>query len=82
VSKGKIEVPFSGPIDRILDRAAREAAASGVRFSGNSKVGRMENSDFRLSYEVHERTIVFTIEDKPFYIPASMIEAKIKDWLA
>jgi hypothetical protein len=42
----------------------------------------MENSDFCLSYEIHERTIIFTIEDKPFYVPASMIEAKIKDWLA
>ena len=82
MKKTQIEVPFTGPIDRLLDRAAREAAANGVKFSGNSRNGRMESPDVTLSYEVNGRTIIFTVEDKPFWVPVSMIESKIKEWLA
>lgn len=80
--KSKIEVSFSGPIDRLLDRAAREAAANKVKFSGNTKSGVMESPDVTLSYEVHERTIIFTVEDKPFWVPVSALESKIREWLA
>jgi len=80
--KTTIEVPFSGPIDRLLDRAAREAAANGVRFSGNSKSGMMESTDVKLGYEVHDRTILFIVEEKPFWVPLTMIESRIKEWLS
>lgn len=76
-----ITVPFQGPIEKLLDKAAREAAATGAKFTGNTRHGKVESSDFCISYDVHERTIVFTVEDKPFYVPLSMIESKLKEWL-
>lgn len=81
MSTPSFDVPFTGPIDRILSRAAGEAAASGVKFSGNSQGGRIENSDFCMTYVIHDRIITFTIEDKPFYVPVSLIESKVKEWL-
>ncbi len=76
-----ITIPIQGSVDRILAKAADEAAENGFAFTGNSHGGVIASEDYRITYEVHDRVLVLKVEDKPFYVPMSAIEAKIRDWL-
>lgn len=76
-----ITLPIQGSIDNILARAAEAADANGFHFSGNSHGGTMASDDYRITYEVHDRVLLLRVEDKPFFVPLSAIESRIREWM-
>ena len=71
-----IEVPMS---EAQFATASRRLAANGIELTGPS--GQLSKDGITARYEHTEGTLRITILDKPFLLPESLIEGRLKAYL-
>ena len=71
-----IEVPMT---DAQFAAAAKQLRGYGVELSGPS--GTLSHSGVTARYQYANSKLTIEIIDKPFFMPASMIEAKLKSYI-
>jgi len=78
----KITVSRPKNVKAAIAYARAEAKRNGVYFDGNEICGQGQGYGFKASYTINASSIELTILDKPFLVPASMVQDKIKKFCA
>jgi len=68
------------PIESILKRARETAARHDAKLEGDTQKGTFSGAGVKGVYETDGSNIHITITDKPFVIPMSLVESKIRDF--
>lgn len=68
-------------VDRrsLLARARKAAKENSVTFVGDEESGRFSHGLLRGEYSMVGEKVIFTIIDKPVWIPWPIVEAKLKE---
>lgn len=75
-----IQLKLNSAPDEVVARAKTAASHHGVRFVGDEQTGHFEGHGIEGSYWIVEDMISIRILKKPFIIPWSLIEAKVRDY--
>jgi hypothetical protein len=78
----KVTVNRPKNVSKALAYARAEAKKAGVSFNGDDEHGHGQGRGFKASYTVHARCIELTILDKPFWIPAGMVQDAVRKYCA
>jgi hypothetical protein len=68
-------------VDRssLLARIRKDARKNGVLLVGNEQSGRFSHAMLKGEYSMVGEKVIFTIIDKPVWIPWPIVEAKLKE---
>lgn len=79
-------IPFSGPVEAVLNKARTAVQSQNGTFNGDNNNGRFEVSVFgntiKGSYAVIGSALDIAIDSKPFLLPCSAIEGFLRSQLA
>jgi len=73
-----LELPASA--DDFLEYAREKASQKGFRFKGTSNNGSFDGFGITGRYEINGNTLIMVIDNKPAFIPWSVIENKLDDF--
>ena len=68
--------------DEMLKRAKDEAGKSGATVTGDTSSGKFSGSGVEGTYKVVGDSVEITIEKKPFIVPMSLVESKVRKFFA
>jgi hypothetical protein len=79
------DVPVTSNLAGVLDRVRANITNSGGNFNGDTQSGQFSGEvpmmgGFEGQYQVNGETITITITEKPFLIPCTLIESKIREF--
>jgi len=74
-------VVLNDPLKALLPRAKEVAEQSGVIFNGDTTLGSFQGKGFAGEYRIEGDTLFATISQKPFFIPWSVVESKVREFL-
>lgn len=78
-------IDFTISPEELVGKAKSAIEKAGGSFSGNTSAGSFDISSpvkVEGNYTVSGQTITLTVTEKPMIVPCSMIEAKLKEYLA
>ena len=79
-------IPFSGPVQTVLNKAKTAITGQGGAFDGDESGGSFFVSVFgntiKGSYTVEGQNLAIVIDSKPFLVPCSTIESYLKNKLS
>ncbi len=73
-----LELPMSA--NDFLEYAREKASQKGFRFSGEPDQGRFDGFGVTGRYQIEGNTLIMVIDNKPPFIPWSVIEKKLDDF--
>ena len=73
---------MSASIKALLLKCKESAEQSGVMFTGDTTSGSFQGKHFAGEYRTEGETIFVTLSQKPFFIPWSVAEAKVREFLS
>jgi len=86
MAKHTFQVTFQGPADATVAKARAGIEKHGGSFTGDAARGDLVASTpagkVKGNYRVDGQTITIEITDKPFVVPASVIEAQVRKFLS
>jgi hypothetical protein len=77
-----IQVKLTRPPDEIIAQAREAATSHGIRFAGDEQTGHFEGHGIEGSYWIMDEVLSIRILKKPFILPWSLIEMKVRDYFA
>lgn len=81
----KFTIPFSSPLDTMVERARQAVESQNGNFSGNTSEGSFDVSVMGNyvsgSYKVEGNQLHVNIENKPIFVPCGMIQAFLEKQL-
>lgn len=72
--------PLTTTADDMLAQASKAAHDVGAVFQGDAAAGTFEAGGVEGTYKVIGNEVSITIADKPFFVPWSMVEEKLKEF--
>jgi len=77
-----VQIRLSKPeqLEKALAQLASEAAKHGISFEYNLAKGSASGRGFAGHYAVHPDHIMVTVTKKPFIVPGSVVEEKVKKY--
>lgn len=83
MSSCNFSIPFSGPAEKVFNKARSAVESQGGNFSGNTEAGKFDVSVFGNnvagSYSLSGQLLNIVIDSKPFLVPCSAIESFLKN---
>ncbi|MGZ8217279.1 hypothetical protein [Methylomagnum sp.] len=76
------EVKLNRDPDEIIAQARAAAHKNGIQFSGDGQTGHFVGHGIEGSYLILDDILSVEIAKKPFIVPWSMIESKLRDFFA
>ena len=73
---------MAAPIEALLLKAKEAAEQNGVMFTGDTTSGSFQGNGFAGEYKTQGETLFVTLSQKPFFIPWSVAEAKVREFLS
>ncbi|MBT7057065.1 MAG: hypothetical protein HN976_18375, partial [Lentisphaerae bacterium] len=73
---------FRQPPGQVLEAFKERSRQNGIHFTGDERSGRASGRGFVMAYRVDGRTIAITVRKKPWLVPWSMVEDKLKGELS
>ena len=64
----------------IVDKAKAMLIESGNKFTGDSSKGSFSGSGIAGTYHISGNVATITIDKKPFVIPMSLVESKVREY--
>ena len=74
------DIPLKGPPDDIIAHAREMAERHGVHFIGDAKAGRFAGHGVEGSYRIDGAILSVQVAKKPFILPWSLIEARLREF--
>lgn len=72
----------TAPIKTLLLKGKEAAEQNGVMFTGDTTSGSFQGKGFAGEYRTQGKTLFVTLSQKPFFIPWSVAEAKLREFLS
>ena len=73
---------MTAPIKALLLKGKEAAEQNGVMFTGDTTSGSFQGKGFAGEYKTQGETLFVTLSQKPFFIPWSVAEAKVAEFLS
>lgn len=70
------------PIEALLLKSKESAEQNAVMFTGDTTSGSFQGRNFAGEYRTEGETLFITLSQKPFFIPWSVAEAKVREFLS
>lgn len=82
----RFSVRIQGDPQRAVQNVETQLRAAGGTFAGDARAGKFGGKSpvglIEGTYEVHNDTVTVTITKKPFVVPNSTVEGKIREYFA
>lgn len=75
-------ITMTVPIKVLLLKSKESAEQNAVMFTGDTTSGSFQGKHFAGEYRTDGETIFVTLSQKPFFIPWSVAEAKVREFLS
>ena len=85
MSECRLPFPFKGSASALIDHIRARVTEAGGRFEGSDTAGEFALPTpigrFEGDYLVEGQTLWIEVTNKPFFVPCSAIEAKLRDYV-
>ena len=78
----KIKVEKPKNFRAVISRAKKDAERCGISYEGNDKSGRIFGHGFEGTYAINTSFIIFTINEKPWFVNESRAEKEIRKYIS
>jgi hypothetical protein len=75
-----MEIKISGEARRMLEKAMAAAPGAGIQLNGDHTRGNFSGHGIEGHYSACDDALTVTVTDMPFFAPASLVEAKIREF--